>query len=342
MNGGQNLLQLILGVITAVAERHLTEHRLHQERLAAMREAIEQVVDASEPRIRLVGNYAEKLLDPVETALRYSEELLRQMPPALALSDRAWSQNPQVNAFFATAADLRTFLSENQGIRAFFAQHPRSTACFALLLMIKQELETFGMGLQGELIARDTRQIQISFSEHGLFFPATSEAGLRQELKRRLLLFLATRALELINGIRAQRGALEEQYRQLQAQLRALKMYSQGPRPLLSSADTDERRVVGLERRLAQTEEDLVAARRQLGTLDDYLEQVRQVLSRPNSYLQVQVQSIKISRLGVKLSPLSTEPGETITLLEFSSLGERRIGVLAHFTRHDLSADSES
>jgi hypothetical protein len=70
--------------------------------LTALREAIEQAVDASEPRIRLVGNYAEKLVDAVETALNYSGSVLQQLPLAVLLGARAWSRDPQVNAFFAT------------------------------------------------------------------------------------------------------------------------------------------------------------------------------------------------------------------------------------------------
>ena len=108
---------------------------------------------------------------------------------------------------------------------------------------------------------------------------------------------------------------------------------------MLSSADADERRVATLEQRLAQTEQDLVAARKQLGTLDDYLEQVRQVLSQPEAYLQIQPLSIRINRLGLKLDIDSSEPGETINLIELASLDEKRIGVLVRFARDDLAPE---
>ena len=162
---------------------------------------------------------------------------------------------------------------------------------------------------------------------------------MRKELRERTLVFLATRALERINELREQRGALEEQRRQLQAQLRALRGHTQGLRPLLSSADADERRVATLKQRLTQTEQDLVAARKQLGTLDDYLEQVRQVLSQPEAYLQIQPLSIRINRLGLKLDIDSSEPGETIKLIELVSLDEKRIGVLVRFARDDLAPE---
>jgi hypothetical protein len=127
-----------------------------------------------------------------------------------------------------------------------------------------------------------------------------------------MLVFLATRALERINELRTRRSALEEQRRQLQAQLRALRGHAQGLRPLLSTNDADERRAAVLEQRLLQTEEELVAARKPLGTLDDYLEQIRQVLSQPEIYLQVHSLALRFNRLGVRLPPDSPEPGETL------------------------------
>ena len=89
-----------LGDIAAFAQHHLAEHRLRQERLALLRDSIEQVVDASEPRIRLVGNYAEKLLDAVEIGQHHCDGVLRHLPSALTLSGQAWAMDPRVNAFF--------------------------------------------------------------------------------------------------------------------------------------------------------------------------------------------------------------------------------------------------
>lgn len=341
MSDGQGFLSDVLGGITAFAQHHLTEYRINQERLAVLRDDIERVVDASEPRIRLVGNYLQKLLDPVEGALIYGDRLLRQIPPAVALGGHAWSRDPRVNAFFATKDDLRSTLGQNARVRAFFKDgaHPE---CFAWMLMVKREVETFGSALDGDMLVREVRQIRVSFSGHQLFFPNASEAELRKELRERTLVFLATRALERINGLRERRGALEEQRRQLQVQLRALRGHARGLRPLLSSTDADERRLATLDQKLVQTEQDLVAARKQLGTLDDYLEQVRQVLGQPEAYLRVQPVSIRINRLGLKLDANSSEPGETITLIELASLDEKRIGLLVRFARDDLAPDSAS
>lgn len=335
MTNGQGLLQQVFGSLATFAQQHLAEHRQRQERLTALREAIEQAVDASEPRIRLVGNYAEKLVDAVETALNYSGSVLQQLPLAVLLGARAWSRDPQVNAFFATVDDVRATLGESPAIHTFFADGGHAE-CFALMLMVKRETETFGAVLSGDVVVRDVRRILVSFSQHRLFFPAASEAELREELKQRMLVFLATRALERINELRTRRSALEEQRRQLQAQLRALRGHAQGLQPLLSTNDADERRAAVLEQRLLQTEEELVAARKPLGTLDDYLEQIRQVLSQPEIYLQVRSLALRLNRLGVRLPPDSPEPGETLSLIEFDSMGEQRIGALVRFVREEL------
>lgn len=335
MTDGQGFLHQVLDGIAAFAQHQWVERRQSHERLTRLRVPVEWVVDASEPRIRLVGDYVERLADAVETALRYSDELLRRMPPPVTLAGRVWAINPQVNAFFATANDLRETLDQ-PAIRAFFQKGARE--CFALMLMVKRETESFGMGLSGELLVREVRQTLVSFSGHQLFFPAASEDALRRELRQRTLVFLATRALERIGELRTRRGELEEQRRRLQAQLRALRGHARGLQPLLSSPNdvADARRAAALEQRLAQTEEDLVAARKQLGTLDDYLEQVRGVLSQPESYLQVRPLTLRLNRMGVKLAANSPEPGETLTLIELESMGERRIGTLVCFDREEL------
>ncbi|MDV7402869.1 hypothetical protein RZS08_66210, partial [Arthrospira platensis SPKY1] len=91
------------------------------------------------------------------------------------------------------------------------------------MLMVRRETESFGMGLSGGLLVREVRQTLVSFSRHQLFFPSASEDELRRDLRRRTLVFLATRALEHIGELRARRGELEEQRRRLQARLRALR-----------------------------------------------------------------------------------------------------------------------
>lgn len=339
MTNSQGFLHEVLDGIAHFAQHHLAERRLNQERLGLMREAIEQVVDASEPRIRLVGNYAEKLLDAVETALRHSETLLQQLPSAVTLGSRVWTTDPRVNAFFATVDTLRSTLSLDPGLRDFF-KDGNATECFALMLMVKRETATFGMGLQGDMVVREVPQTIVSFSNHRLFFPTASEAGLRRVLRQRMLIFLATRALEHIHELRTQRGDLEEQRRQLQAQLRAIRGHAQGLRPMLSSTDADDRRQAMLDQRLIQVEQDLVIARKQLGSLDDYLEQVRQVLMQAERYLQIRALALRLNRLGVKLDANSPEPGETIQLFELRSLEQQRIGVLVHFSRDDLLPES--
>ncbi|HRY16025.1 MAG: hypothetical protein KDJ31_09550 [Candidatus Competibacteraceae bacterium] len=332
MTSDQGFLQQVFGGLAAFAQQHLAEHRRHQERLTTLRERIEAVVDASEPRLRLVGNYADKLLDAVETASIYAERVLQQLPPAITLDAQTWSRHPEVNAFFATVDDLRKMLAEDSGLQHFF-QESGAERGYALMLMVKRETETFGAALRGDVLVRDVRQIRVSFSKHRLFFPTTSEKRLREDLQQRMLAFLATRALERINEIRDRRSWLEEQRRRLQAQLRALRSHAQGLQPLLSAVDPGVSQEAALKRRLVQVEEELVAVRKRLGTLDDYLEQVRQVLSQPEQYLQVRPLTLRLTRLGVKLSPQSTEPGETLSLIELDSLGEQRIGALVRLSR---------
>ncbi len=339
MTNDSGFLHHLFDGIANFAQQQLAERRQHQERLAALRDAIEQVVDASEPRIRLVGDYADKLVDAVDAALNHCEQLTRQLPPALTLSARAWAGDPRVNAFFATADDMCSTLSLDPCIQAFF-KDGNPSECFALMLMVKRETEAFGAALEGDMLVREVRQTKVSFSEHRLYFPAASETGLRRDLRQRMLAFLASRARERIGELRTRRDALEEQRRQLRAQLQALRGQARGLRPLLSSADADERRLALLEQRLAQTEQELADARKPLTTLDDYLEQVRRIIGQPEPYLHLHPLSLRLNRLGVKLDADSPEPGETLSLFEWDSLEEQRIGTLVRFAHPDPLPES--
>lgn len=333
MTEAPGLLEQIFSGLAAFAEQRWAGQRQRHQRLAVLHDVIERVVDASEPRIRLVGNYAEKLADAVEIALQYANQILQQLPPAMPLSAQSWSQNPQVNAFFATAGDLRTVLGEASNIQKFFTNQPHEQ-CFALMLMLKRESETFGPVLNGDVLVREVRRIQVSFAKHQLLMPAASEPELREELKQRMLIFLAKRASERLQQLRERRSTLEELRRQLHAQLRTLRMQAAN---LHLPGDAPEMlRVVALEQRLCDTESELVAARKPLETLDDYLLQIQQVLSNPEQYLEIRPLTVRLNRLGIKLSAESTESGETLNLIEFDSLGKQNIGALVWFAKTEV------
>ncbi len=340
IDGPRFLQHVIEGIdgITTFVERQLADHRVKEQRLAAMKDAIETVVNASEPRLRLVGDYAEKLLDVVESASRYCQNALRQAPPALTLDSRAWAKDPRVNAFFATVDDLRTVLSNAAAVQDFFKKTGRSE-CFAWMEMVKRETVAFGTMLEGRMLVREAQQIEVNFSEHRLYFPAASEADLRQELHQQMLQFLAIQARKHLTELQTRRDMLEEQRRQLRAQLDALREGAPVRPALLSSADPEERHLALLEKRLVQTELDLAEARKPLNTLDDYLEQVRLVLSEPANILQLHIVAMRLSRLGIKLDEDSPELGATISLLELRLPEQQRIGALVRIPREECLPD---
>lgn len=340
IDGPRFLQHVIEGIngITTFVERQLADHRMKEQRLATMKETIETIVSASEPRIRLVSDYAEKLLDVAEAASRYCRSALSQIPPALVLDSHAWAKDPRVNAFFATADDLRAMLDSASAVQTFFRETGRSE-CFAWMEMVKRETVTFGAMLDGKMLVREAQQIEVNFSDHRLYFPATSEAELRLDLKQQMLKFLATQAGKHLAELQTRRDLLEEQRRQLRVQLEALRGNMSSLQPLPSSADPDERHLAALAQRLAHTEQDLEEARKPLNTLDDYLEQVRLVLSAPEHVLQFHPLTMRLSRLGIKLDEDSPEPGATISLLELRLPEQQRIGALVRIPREEWSPD---
>jgi hypothetical protein len=168
MTNGQGLLQQVFGSLATFAQQHLAEHRQRQERLTALREAIEQAVDASEPRIRLVGNYAEKLVDAVETALNYSGSVLQHLPRRCCWVLAPGLGTRRSTPFSRRVDDVRATLGE---IRRFtlFSRTSGHAECFALMLMVKRETETFGAVLSGDVWCAMSGKSWSAFRSIGYF-----------------------------------------------------------------------------------------------------------------------------------------------------------------------------
>ena len=55
----------------------------------------------------------------------------------------------------------------------------------------------------------------------------------------------------------------------------------------------------------------------QLDTPEDHLEHLNAILLNPEQHLRLETVSLKLSRLGIRLDPSSTEPANEFTVAEF-------------------------
>jgi len=158
-------------------------------RKARVDDAIEQVIDGIDPRLRMVGGYARTLRPAVERALAYADEACARIPGPLEFNRRSWSGDPTVHALFATAEDLRRVFSRNGAVKALFAQHHSSevTHAYAVLGMALEERHVLGIEQDGDIIRRDVPQVNVSFGDHRVTHAAPDEEGLRRDLRQRAL-----------------------------------------------------------------------------------------------------------------------------------------------------------
>ncbi|MGH8507285.1 MAG: hypothetical protein ACREVH_00995, partial [Gammaproteobacteria bacterium] len=145
---------------------------------AAIREAIERLVEDADPRIRLVRRYPEKLRPGVEMALHHSRDIVACIPGPVALDTESWRNDPLVNAAFARADDISGVVSRSVEVREFFERGAgkETQECFALFGMQREERRILGKALMCEVVQSFVLQTVVNFTNHRLIAPAPSVA----------------------------------------------------------------------------------------------------------------------------------------------------------------------
>ena len=88
------------------------------ERLAG---AVERVIDATDPRLRLLGNARERLCPAVTRALDYADRVAASLPPCIETSPQNWAQSPVLRAFFVRPPDVAEALAGSPDLQDFLA-----------------------------------------------------------------------------------------------------------------------------------------------------------------------------------------------------------------------------
>ncbi len=159
------------------------------ERLIA--DAIERVIDGTDPRLRYLPHYAKRLRDPVVHAMAHAGALTAVIPPALGLDARSYGTEPRLAALFSGAEEMRELFA-GQAPRRDLAPDPdcpNSRVTF-LLLAERSERRVLGVDLVGEQLLRDVNQVAVIFSRQRLLDPGADEPQTRERVARRALAHL--------------------------------------------------------------------------------------------------------------------------------------------------------
>ena len=64
-------------------------------------QAIDKAVTLTNPRLKLVRSYQERLAPAIDVSLRHIREMVLDVPPPIEISAVLWSSQPELIAFFA-------------------------------------------------------------------------------------------------------------------------------------------------------------------------------------------------------------------------------------------------
>jgi len=310
---------------------------LRLSRMADVLNTVEGVVDGTDSKIRLVPGYRKKLQKSIQSSLEFAEDLVNQIPASIEVSRSTFATDPYVNSFFTNVSDLHSIFSHSSEIRDFMDEcHDNSAQCCALLCMARSEKTVLGMELSGNMLKKDVLQVAVSFSDHRIYSPAPSEPETREGLKHCLFQGLVSNALERIGQLRLASHHLQSQYQMLHSRLRHHRQKSTTGK---QDGRADERILQTLEetrRELVVIEEKLLHTPRVTPRI--VLEQVADVFSKPDEFVRLRKSSLRLNKMGIKISGDSPQPGNLLNLTEVVIGNERpRVVTLATFPKNELT-----
>jgi hypothetical protein len=300
---------------------------------------IESVVEAVEPKMRLNGRYRQKLEPSMRRCIAHLRSIAREGLEPVLLARSAWSDDPHVNAFFATANDVPACLGRSRELRAFFdspANHNAAEA-FALLAMKKEESAVFGTQLQGDKVQHDVARTSVSFSGHRLVAPSASLQATRLEIGKRIIQRLAQIALSHIVSLDMKATELAEHKAYLGARMRMLALARDGMEGIVKDPSTIDEQMKSVERELKRTVDGYIEAKSGLATLDGYIGHVQEVFSHPDQHVLLSRTSLQLDRMGIKVEGDAAGPVNQLNLVELSIGDELRVAIaIARCPRSEL------
>jgi hypothetical protein len=297
---------------------------------------VEFVVDNTEPRIRMVAGYKDKLSPAVIRSARYLGEIISALPEPLELSREAWANDLNINAFFATAADVPQVLARSADLRAFF-DDPRQKGAqeaFALLGLEKSERTVYGMALEDGLLRSDVAQVNVNFSAHRIVAPAATKEAARIEIGLRGVRRLLDVVLARIAAIQQQAADLAERKAFLGTKLRMLKSAGFG----LEQPVDHTREIAEIEARIAHDAKALLEIKVASSSIEHYIEQINDVMLVPEQHLAMSKARLRVSRLGIKVAEHSSEPSHELILNELRLGEQSAVIVPVRCRRSDIPA----
>ena len=291
-----------------------------------IRKATDRLVDGTDPRIKAVSGYQDKLRPAVERTVEYVIDLIDSIREPAVVARANYLADARLRAFFSSVEHIREVVAASQAINEFLQATggvPLDPV-HALLAVRHDEKKTLGMKLVGGVVRRDVMQQVFNFHGHQFVAPNLDEELSRWELKRLAYDEMVSTALARLVAVREESNTARRDRELLKAKLHRLREGRLGLAPAIENLpQTDAGNV---EQEIARIEAELNKTPVRPTTLDDYLEMCADTLKSPESHLRIQPISITLDQMGRKVEEGSTPSAHTLSLQEISlSDGERAI-----------------
>ena len=307
---------------------------------ARLKEAVDRVIQGTDPRLKAIGNVRERLAPAVAVALDYVHELAGSIPTCIEITPEAWARSAMLRAMFVRPADVADTLSNSHDLREFLGS-PQALGMETIYCVVgatRVERTVFGAAMEGDILRQDIVQKTVGFDDFRLVGFSQTEELLRERIEDIALEGLLLAALRDIADNK-QRGERLESYRQLLlTRLRLMEQSGAGLDAMLKSATWEGRDIDRLRLQLAENEAELTALKAPGGGLEATLVAVIGALHNAESVIQPQQISLRLNTMNI-LVGADVRDASTIELIEFSTVNPdhpRRVAFPVAFPRHSV------
>lgn len=269
--------------------------------------AIDKAVTLTNPRLKLVRGYQERLAPAVGASIRYLREMVRAVPAPIDVACANWASEPALRAFFASAADIPAALARSPNLRTLFAKYPDLDEAYFLLVMRFAEQRSLGVSLHGEMVLRDVEQRIVGFSDHQARICGQHSIEVRRLLGTQAYEYLLAQALAAIADDRSERRQLEDMQSLIRSRLRLLQQQGPGLGSVFAAAPGNAAEQAKLEAALLENERQMEELGSPQAALEGELETLREVLETPQRYLVTEQKTLRLNTLNVVVDEASTD-----------------------------------
>ena len=303
--------------------------------------AIDRAVTLTNPRLKFLPSYQERLGPAVEASIAYLRALTLSLPPPIEVAAARWAGEPLLRAFFAAAPDIPDILGRSHNLRTLFDKFPGLDAASFVLAATMSKRLVFGLSLQGDVMQRDHAQTAVTFSDHQARICGHEDAEVRHLLATQAFEYLVAQALAEIGAERSERRELEENRTLVRARLRLLQQQGPGLGSLFAAAPANSGAEQELAARLLDNEHEFEAMGSAQSVLEAELEVLREVLEHPERYLRIEARQLRLSTMNIVVDATNGDVAADVSFSLAELMGEphlQRAFVLARVARSELPA----